>query len=265
MLISVLVRIWDLAVAGVLKLAGRPRRPTCVVLYYHAVPAATRQRFAAQMDCLARRAKPITADHLEPLEPGRHYAAVTFDDGFVCVVQNALPELEARQIPATMFVPTGSLGGPPRWVKDPMAPARSETVLSAEQLRGLAGNRFLGIGSHTVNHPNLARLQPDQALAELADSKTTLESILGGKVSLFSFPHGEHNEALVQQARAVGYQRVFTISPRLAFARANEFVSGRTLVDPADWPLEFSLKLAGAYRWVPMVSALQARLVGCLA
>jgi len=60
---------------------------------------------------------------------------VTFDDGFVSVVDNALPELEARRIPMTFFVPTGSWGQRPCWVKDSRAKASAQTVLTPDQVR----------------------------------------------------------------------------------------------------------------------------------
>lgn len=228
-----------------------------VVLYYHAIPAETRSRFAAQMDMLLRYAQPVPAGYDGALAPGRRYAAVTFDDGFVSVLENALPELEARNIPATLFVPTASLGHRPAWVKTG-SPAARETILSPEQLKVLRGNGTMAIGAHTVNHINLLKLDAAKARAELAGCKTTLESLLGAEVPLFSFPHGAHNDRLLEEARRLGYRRVFTISPTLAFTTPSEFVTGRTLADPTDWPIEFVLKAVGAYRWMAGVSNLKA-------
>jgi peptidoglycan/xylan/chitin deacetylase (PgdA/CDA1 family) len=201
------------------------------------------------MDILVRLAKAAPAD-LPALPPtGARYCAVTFDDGFVSALENALPELELRNIPATFFVPTGSLGGPPAWVKA-ASPARHERVLSAEQLAALKDHRLLAIGSHSISHPNFLKLDPAQARLELQQSKAQLEAILGRKVGLFSFPHGECNAQTIALARAAGYDRVFTINPSNAFTSAGNFVQGRVLVDPADWPLEYRLKLLGAYRWL---------------
>src|SRR2546427_7500263 len=72
------LRIWH----ELLRLAGRRMPGTCIVLYYHAVSAEDRSRFARQMDILKKSAKPIAADAKGPLESGVHYAVVTFDDGF---------------------------------------------------------------------------------------------------------------------------------------------------------------------------------------
>jgi peptidoglycan/xylan/chitin deacetylase (PgdA/CDA1 family) len=250
--ISLVVRAWDIFVAFALRLLGQRPRPSCVVIYYHAIAPGQRARFARQMDDLLRLAKPVPAGLYGLPDSPAHYCAVTFDDGFVSVLENALAELELRNIPATFFVPTGCLGCPPAWVKAD-SPARHQRVLSAEQLAGLKDHRLLRIGSHSISHTNFLKLDSAQARHELEQSKAQLEAILGRKIGLFSFPHGECDAATIALARAAGYDRVFTINPRNAFTSADNFVQGRVLVDPADWPLEYRLKLLGAYRWQSVV------------
>ena len=247
--ISLLVHGGDILVVFALRLLDRRPRPSCVVIYYHAVDPGQRARFARQMDDLLRLAKPIPAGLSGLPDSPAHCCAVTFDDGFVSVLENALPELELRNIPATFFVPTGCLGCPPAWVKAD-SPARHERVLSAEELAGLKDHRLLRIGSHSISHPNFLKLDPAQARRELEHSKAQLEAILGCKVGLFSFPHGAYDSQTIALARAAGYDCVFTINPSNAFTSADNFVQGRVLVDPADWPLEYRLKLLGAYRWL---------------
>jgi hypothetical protein len=85
---------------------------------------------------------------------------------------------------------------------------------------------------------------------ELSDSRARLESVLGRSVTLFSFPHGAYNAGTLSLAKAAGYDRVFTIVPELNSTTANAFVIGRVAVEPDDWPLEFRLKVLGAYRWM---------------
>ena len=98
-------------------------------------------------------------------------------------------------------------------------------------------------------------LSAAQARVELHASRQKLGTIFGRDITLFSFPYGATSERLVDLCREAGYQRVFTISPSLALVDPQEFVSGRVVVDPTDWPLEFHLKLLGAYRWLPRVFA----------
>jgi peptidoglycan/xylan/chitin deacetylase (PgdA/CDA1 family) len=257
LLISLFVRAWDISAAVALRIMRRSLEPTCVVIYYHAINPGQRLRFARQLDDLLRLAKPVPADLDALPHSGKHYCAVTFDDGFVSVVENALPELERRGIPATFFIPTGSLGGPPLWVRAG-APARQQRVLSAEQLAALKDHPLLTIGSHSVTHPDFLGLDPAQACSELAHSKARLEAIVGRRVSLFSFPHGKCNAQTINLARAAGYNRVYTINPLNAFSDNSGFTRGRVLVDPADWPWEFRLKIMGAYRWLAKRSPSEA-------
>ena len=80
------------------------------------------------------------------------------------------------------------------------------------------------------------------------------------EIRLFSFPYGAENDRLVDLCREAGYERVFTILPRLALLDPQEYVTGRVVVDPTDWPLEFRLKLLGAYRWLPRAFAWKRKL-----
>src|SRR4030042_6893159 len=98
-LISLLFWAVDQVTKFMLSAFGRKRHGTCVVLYYHVVKDEQHRRFARQMDDLVRLTKPISLEKSLNLEPGDHYAAVTFDDGCRESLHNALPELEKRAIP----------------------------------------------------------------------------------------------------------------------------------------------------------------------
>jgi len=229
-------------------------RATCVVLAYHGVAPKDRAQFARQMDALICYTRPITADHRHPLRPGEHCAAVTFDDGFLSVVENAVPELMLRKIPATLFIVTDFLGSTAKWTTFDRDDVAQERTVSAGQLKDLPAD-LITIGSHTLSHPWLPSLPEAQAKNELSTSRDKLRSLLKRDITLFSFPYGALNERLVHWSRDAGYQRVFTTLPMLAFADPQEFVTGRVRVEPADWPVEFRLKLLGAYQWLPWAFA----------
>ena len=242
-----------------IKLFGMEIPGTCVVLYYHSINSKHRNRFARQMDYIIQHAKPIPADIDTPLERGVHHAAITFDDGFQSVLENALPELVTRNIPFTIFVPTGYLGRHPEWITNPNSQDRHDVVMTKDQLRELSSD-LITIGSHTVTHPRLTLQKEDEARKELFESRKELEYILGHNVTLFSFPHGEYNHKLEDLAEQAGYRRVFTILPKLAFLEPKEYRTGRVHVTPNDWHLEFHLKLFGAYRWLPIVYILKRKM-----
>jgi len=184
------------------------------------------------------------------LEPGKPYAVVTFDDGFVSVKDHAAPELRRRRIPWTIFVPSTCLGQPPGWLRHAPLAARQDRVMTAAELRELAADPLVTVGSHTATHAHLVEIGPDRAARELVQSKADLENVLQRAVDQFSYPFGARTPALDEQARAAGYRRLFTSNPAPAFRTPEEWVTGRISVDPDISPMEFRLKLLGAYRWL---------------
>jgi peptidoglycan/xylan/chitin deacetylase (PgdA/CDA1 family) len=243
------------------RVMGSQAPATYVVLYYHAVPARARERFARQMDTLVRLATPVPADSSRKLKPGKQYAAVTFDDGLFSVIENAIPALVSKKIPATLFIVAGRLGRDQNWAIFGAGYDKSDRLGTTEELRALPPD-LITIGSHTISHPVLPCLAKDTAAEELSSSRRMLQTLLGRDIDLFSFPYGAFNNALIGMCRAAGYTRVFTTLPIRAHSDPNEFVTGRVSVDPTDWDLEFRLKLMGAYSWVPRVSALKRKLWG---
>jgi peptidoglycan/xylan/chitin deacetylase (PgdA/CDA1 family) len=248
--ISLSLRGWDIGCSGLLQAFGRTPKPSFVILYYHGVDEAKRRSFARQMDQLCRRSCTIPVDAVQTRGRIRHYCGVTFDDGFVSAVENALPELERRGIPVTLFIPTGSLGQRPQWIRNGSDRGGKETVVSPQQLVALRGRELVTIGSHSVSHPSFLRLADDAAARELSESKSRLEAILERPVKLFSFPHGHFDKRSVGLAKAAGYSHVYTIVPEADMPTGCKFAMGRLAADPDDWPIEFHLKILGAYRWM---------------
>ena len=252
-LISLLVYSVSSFCTLLLRLTGKSPKGSCVILYYHSVPESQRTLFAKQLDQLRRHAKTMALNDRKGVDHGGRYVAVTFDDGFENFYEQAVPELVKRGIPATMFVISDAIGktfGPS---------GCSEKMMSLEQLRNLPD--LVTIGSHTLSHPFLPSIALDEAVREIALSRKYLELQLNCKVLLFSFPFGAFNKKLVDICREAGYESVFSTLPRFAFVKSDEFVTGRVRVDPTDWPLEFRLKLAGAYRWLPWAFELKQKVL----
>jgi peptidoglycan/xylan/chitin deacetylase (PgdA/CDA1 family) len=263
LMVSLLVRWGDGLRDGISRLFGQTPRARCVVLAYHSVTSGEREAFARQMDVLLAAARPVAAGVDCLPEEGGRYAAVTFDDGFENIVENALPELEKRKIPATLFVVTEALGTARGWEHRGGDDTRQERVMSVECLSQLP-SELVTVGSHSMTHPMLPLIEKKQALEELRGSRLKLEKIVNREVKLFSFPYGAFNDGVVESCREAGYGRVFTALPVFAFSRPGEFVSGRAGTAPTDWPLEFRLKLAGAYRWQPYAFAMKRRVLAAL-
>ncbi len=237
-----------------------PTRPKLTILYYHAVPSAHAEAFAAQMQHLRKTANIVSADHTGPLDGSRPNVAVTFDDAFRTVRENALPALARHGVPATIFVPTGWLGRPPGWAMETSGD-REEVVMTADEIRALPRD-LITIGSHTVDHPRLTALSEPAAAAQLKDSRSALEALLGRTVDTLAFPYGDHDGRIIEQARAAGYRHVYTVAPQGVSEGDTAISRGRTSANPADSMSLFALKSRGAFDWMPMASKLKRLIRG---
>jgi peptidoglycan/xylan/chitin deacetylase (PgdA/CDA1 family) len=129
----------------------RRRHPHGLILSYHRIAApswdpwsvcVSPEHFERQLAVLSRRAEvvPLSAlgSRLRAGRRGRPVIALTFDDGYVDNLHNALPLLEQYDIPATVFIATGWVdhGGPFWWDQliatvssiDPLPPMVSVSV-----------------------------------------------------------------------------------------------------------------------------------------
>jgi peptidoglycan/xylan/chitin deacetylase (PgdA/CDA1 family) len=232
----------DLARGGRLAQSSRG-----VILLYHDVHEHHRARFRRQLRAIRRYATVVRLDDIEAIPDGSWRVAITFDDGRRTFVDTALEELLAEQTPATLFVPAGLTGDA---IPDEDAP-----LMSDDELVRLPP--LIEIGSHGLMHVRESRLSDEQLKEELVRSQHDLEVLIGRPVDRHAYPYGDHSVAVVDVAREV-YRSCYTVTPTLAPPRSGWTV-GRVVADPDDWPLEFWLKIHGAYRWMGSYMAAKQR------
>lgn len=232
----------------------------CVVINYHSILPESRERFGRQLDVLKDLARPISAVQETLLERGARYVAITVDDVFLSFLENGLPELLARKIPVTVFVPTGWMGRASAWEDYGGENRVGEEVASAAELKRISAFDTVHFGSHCITHPDLARLSEAEARRELNDSRDVLLEIVGRKIVALSFPYGSHTARDLKLAQEAGYQFCFDSTPESVFAEFRGGLIGRVSVQPTDSDLEFKLKVFGAYRWIRWMSGWKRKL-----
>ncbi len=195
----------------------------------------TPEEFAAQMRLLYRLGwrtlrladlVDMLDDMGSPVLPRRRFV-LTFDDAFLGVPRHAAPILGDLGFTATVFAPTGILGA--CRALDGGPDHEDKRLMGWDDLRAW---RSLGhdVGAHTRSHahlPDLARLDPDAALAEVSGARADLAAALGEAPTLFAYPYGEWDpavESLVEQAGYVAscttrFGRVTGESHRFALPR----------------------------------------------
>ncbi len=151
--------------------------------------------FEAQMHLLHSqgwRGQCVSDALANPRLPG---VAITFDDGCETDLLTAAPLLRELGFGATFYITLGFLGKP--------------GYLSRAQLRELA-DFGCEIGSHSMTHPYLPDLAPEQLTREILDSRKELSEITGRSVDHFSCPGGRWNPRVVAAAMEAGYRSVAT-------------------------------------------------------
>jgi peptidoglycan/xylan/chitin deacetylase (PgdA/CDA1 family) len=312
------------------------RHPAVLILMYHRILdtevdpwalAVTPHHFQEQLEVLRNIAKAVQLQELvQRLDSGSladPLIVLTFDDGYADNLHNAKPLLERYEIPATVFVVTGSLGQPSEiwsdelekillhggqlpdslrlmiqekemrwslvtseygendflnfrnwraWQEPPTERHRlyyelwrelrpltdvqreaalsdlriwagiktnsvrnSHRTLSPEEVQKLE-NDFIEIGSHTITHPYLATVTPDEQWIEISESKSFLEKLLGHEIRSFAYPYGgvdDFNKDSVRLVREAGFSGACTTISAAVSVSADRFQLPRMQVQ--DW------------------------------
>jgi len=174
--------------------------------------------------------------------------AITFDDGYQDFLTDAMPVLKQYGFTGTVFLATG------RIQQDSM---RFEGVdyLTWQDVRDLH-NEGITFGSHTVTHPDLRCLGPEQIEYELAYSKEVIEQKLGAPVTSFSYPFAfpeedaDFTRLLLDELENQGFEIGVTTILGRASLRHNRFLLPRLPVNSWDDESLFLAKLAGGYDWL---------------
>jgi peptidoglycan/xylan/chitin deacetylase (PgdA/CDA1 family) len=173
----------------------RPPRRGVVVLLYHRIGGASgkemdlpRDLFERQMEMLAERGTVASLGEAlqalaQPVPPPEDPIVVTFDDGTVDFVEQALPVLDRCKIPATLYLATS-------FVEHGESFSHRGVPLSWTDVRDALSTGLVTIGSHTHRHLLLDRIDEGSVAEELDRSIELVEDRLGVRPVDFAYPKG---------------------------------------------------------------------------
>ncbi|MBI3736836.1 polysaccharide deacetylase family protein [Candidatus Sumerlaeota bacterium] len=167
-------------------------------------------------------------------------AVITFDDGYEDNYLHALPPLQKCGMTATFFITTGRIG---------QTDERGHRYMTAEQIREM-DRAGMTIGSHTVTHPWLGRIPLADARRELADSKKTLEEILGKPVRWLCYPSGSFNREIARAAEEIGYAGACSVIRDNRVRIEQLFWLPRVMVMRDTSPLRFRYYFSSLYHFL---------------
>ena len=98
--------------------------------------------------------------------------------------------------------------------------------LSRDEIAALAADGMT-IGFHTVTHPVLPRLAPQDRHRALTDGRELLQGLTGQRLATLAYPHGRADAVTAAEARAVGYESAWTGAGRAVARRSDRWRLGR--------------------------------------
>ncbi|HEV8534271.1 MAG TPA: polysaccharide deacetylase family protein [Candidatus Limnocylindria bacterium] len=182
-------------------------------------------------------------------EPTDRMAAITVDDGYEDFVTVAYPMLCELRLPATLFVPTGFIGGHSDWYDHERAPI----PIASERLLRDVDRSLVTLGSHSVHHRPLNGARAETLEAEIRRSKSDLESLVNAPVTLFAYPSGgraSYTANTVRALHAAGFVAAVTTSWETYSSHRELMSLPRVSFLEIDGPDEVRAKLAGDFDWV---------------
>ncbi len=161
------------------------------------------ENFEKQIAWIARQGfHPITmrqlTDHLKqktPLPPNP--IVLSFDDGWKDHYEIVFPLLKKHGFVATFFITTDSVG--------------HSSFVSWKQLEEMS-EAGMDIQPHSLTHPHLDWLGQKDAWREIIESKKAIEKHLKKPATIFAYPFGGYNSAVIQMVKRAGFESAVTVS-----------------------------------------------------
>ena len=98
------------------------------------------------------------------------------------------------------------------------------------------------VGSHTLDHIFLPDASEKDAIAQIHQSRTRIEDVLGSEVTSFAYPYGGENAATRKIVEAAGYTNATTTEKRRARPTDDPFGIPRLTIRRNDMLLQFLRK-----------------------
>jgi peptidoglycan/xylan/chitin deacetylase (PgdA/CDA1 family) len=236
---------------------GRP----ITIIMYHAISddgdpyATTPSAFRRQIAYLKARFTIIRLSDIEAAVRGaqiQRQVVITFDDAYQDFRETAYPILNDFGIPATVFVPTGFIGGFNEW-DAPYDVCLRRRVMAAAEIRELQATGLVEFGSHTVDHRSMSGLLSEEMDRQARASRRALEDLLGAPVTLFAYPYGklkDYSAATTEALARAGYRAAVTAHWGTTNSADELLRLRRIFFKSGDGETTLDAKVRGVYNWI---------------
>ncbi len=240
-----------------------PVKKNIPILLYHRVCAdiepvesrfvVSRSTFHRQMEFLAQHGfyTPSMSDLLVASSIDDHGKKepiiITFDDGYLDVLENALPVMQEFGFTAVIFVVTDFSRKANWW--DPPDQLGNARLFEPHHIQ-LMSEMGIQFGAHSFSHRSLPGLSNRELLEELQKGRAGLESVLRQPCVAVAYPYGDVDERVKEAAKRVGYQYGFAAYTGPLGLSSDLFEIRRTTVANHSNGVYLRYKLSGLARLV---------------
>jgi len=206
------------------------------ILTYHRIVAdpldpfaVSPEDFSRQMDALTRTGRVVDLGvALEDIggrsEPPPQ-VVLTFDDGTHDFLTTAMPVLTRLELPAVIYVNPSRVGTP--------------GFLGWHDLLDLA-RVGVQVGSHSLDHCSLGRLERNEVCRQLVESRRVLEDRLGREVRSLAYPYGtmhDFSDLVRAEVSRAGYQSACSSINGVNGVGSDLLALRRTKIEQGDLPI----------------------------
>lgn len=169
---------------------------------------------------------------------------ISFDDGYLNNLTNALPVLQKYGFTSTCYAVSQLLGKTNEWDRR-IGIAQTPLMTAAQLETWVDGGQE--VGAHTRHHAHLTQIEASSCLDEIELSKTELESMTHAPVPHFCYPYGDFNDETAAMVRRAGFQSATTTQRSRCHAGEDLMKLPRVPVLRTTSLLSFGIKLFTSY------------------
>ena len=135
----------------------------------------------------------------DPKAVASRSAVLTFDDGYEDFYSVVAPLLEKYKVKGTVYVINDFVD--------------RRNFLTTQELKELAKNPYVEIGSHTLDHVYLKGMAKEIATRQIIESKKQLEKTIGRPVRTFAYPYGAFDQQAIDIVKNATFSAAVSVIP----------------------------------------------------
>jgi len=170
---------------------------------------------------------------------------ITFDDAYENVFINAFPILRKLGFNAVCFIVANKIGHYNDWDKNKNK-FKKMKIMNFEQINEWLKNGF-SIGSHTLDHVDLTKLNRNDKIDQIVNSKKHLNRLFNTEIDTFAFPFGSYDDETQNIINEYYDYAVTTKRSRFVKNKFNNKLLPRVPVSKNDNFFKFFLKIKTPY------------------